>query len=455
MQQKQQQGRRPRRSHAKSRNGYANCKRRKVKVKHARILRSLGLCRTKITTIPTAKTVMRSILSVGTARDTSLPVASQRLRLILLFAPRRVTLRGSCQISMLPQTSPLMAIKRHRRPPNHPLNPTPLTHLDPLPPGELTRRGLELMHHYCTVTANTLSLRRDMAYAWQVAVAREGYNHSYVSDGVLALAAAHKAYLVPNNCEVYLKLCDYHSIVGSEAFRHDLQNSTKSIKQKLDDPTARLLELASLARGMRTSLSPLVARIFVSEFAPLAYGVWPAKIDGGLTGHPSLDGTFLPNDFWDATARLRAFQQIELPLHSRAHYQNAVDKLEHAARIISVAGASPEIGAIVTWLQDVDDCIFVDMAAYKPPALVLLAYFCVFLAGMKKNFWYVRGWDEQLFDRVEVLLESRAAPQLDALKPDTSAEPKKLSGLALYSRFAFAGAVCCSVTHGGLTPVDV
>ncbi|KAF8536631.1 mitochondrial carrier domain-containing protein [Trichophaea hybrida] len=39
----------------------------------------------------------------------------------------------------------------------------------------------------------------------------------------------------------------------------------------------------------------------------------------------------------------------------------------------------------------------------------------------------------------------------------TAAAPtaEKLSGLALYSRFAFAGAVCCSVTHGALTPVDV
>jgi solute carrier family 25 phosphate transporter 3 len=34
-------------------------------------------------------------------------------------------------------------------------------------------------------------------------------------------------------------------------------------------------------------------------------------------------------------------------------------------------------------------------------------------------------------------------------------EPAKLSGINLYSRFAFAGAVCCSVTHGALTPVDV
>jgi hypothetical protein len=40
-----------------------------------------------------------------------------------------------------------------------------------------------------------------------------------------------------------------------------------------------------------------------------------------------------------------------------------------------------------------------------------------------------------------------------ALAP--AAPEKKLEGLGLYSRFAFAGAVCCSVTHGAFTPVDV
>ncbi|KAL7931709.1 mitochondrial carrier domain-containing protein [Trichoderma chlorosporum] len=43
-----------------------------------------------------------------------------------------------------------------------------------------------------------------------------------------------------------------------------------------------------------------------------------------------------------------------------------------------------------------------------------------------------------------------AAAQVTLSEP-----PKKLEGFALYSRFALAGAVCCSVTHGGLTPVDV
>ncbi|KIV92377.1 hypothetical protein PV10_03681 [Exophiala mesophila] len=49
-----------------------------------------------------------------------------------------------------------------------------------------------------------------------------------------------------------------------------------------------------------------------------------------------------------------------------------------------------------------------------------------------------------------------AATKIDgAIQNIAASEPKKLSGLDLYSRFAFAGAVCCSVTHGGLTPVDV
>jgi len=32
---------------------------------------------------------------------------------------------------------------------------------------------------------------------------------------------------------------------------------------------------------------------------------------------------------------------------------------------------------------------------------------------------------------------------------------KPLTGVDLYSRFAFAGALCCAITHGALTPVDV
>ncbi|KAI7788560.1 mitochondrial phosphate carrier protein [Diaporthe eres] len=54
-----------------------------------------------------------------------------------------------------------------------------------------------------------------------------------------------------------------------------------------------------------------------------------------------------------------------------------------------------------------------------------------------------------------------AAPSTGSTKVDAvvqkaaASAPGQLSGLQLYSRFALAGAVCCSITHGALTPVDV
>jgi len=51
---------------------------------------------------------------------------------------------------------------------------------------------------------------------------------------------------------------------------------------------------------------------------------------------------------------------------------------------------------------------------------------------------------------------STGSTKLDAIKQTVQANtPGKLSGIDLYSRFALAGAICCSVTHGALTPVDV
>ncbi|KAI0970717.1 mitochondrial carrier [Xylaria arbuscula] len=49
-----------------------------------------------------------------------------------------------------------------------------------------------------------------------------------------------------------------------------------------------------------------------------------------------------------------------------------------------------------------------------------------------------------------------AADKVDAAARAAAASaPGQLSGAALYSRFAIAGAICCSVTHGAMTPVDV
>ncbi|KAJ5819157.1 Mitochondrial phosphate carrier protein [Penicillium riverlandense] len=44
---------------------------------------------------------------------------------------------------------------------------------------------------------------------------------------------------------------------------------------------------------------------------------------------------------------------------------------------------------------------------------------------------------------------------IEKMSASAAQKDAPLTGLQLYSRFAFAGAVCCSVTHGAVTPLDV
>ena len=54
------------------------------------------------------------------------------------------------------------------------------------------------------------------------------------------------------------------------------------------------------------------------------------------------------------------------------------------------------------------------------------------------------------------MASSTVSGKLEGAIQETKAKtPEKLSGFNLYGRFAIAGAVCCGVTHGALTPVDV
>lgn len=161
---------------------------------------------------------------------------------------------------------------------------------------------MELIHHYTTITAATLSIRKDMVQLWQVTIPREGYRSPFVLHGILAMSAVHQAYLQPANQKMYLQLYSYHSTLGSEQFRSTLEDTrhenwmglfsfaalitlhafTLPLRlngEKLPDPLLNLFEVATLLRGMETMLSPMLPLISLSEFAPFIYGVRLADAD--------------------------------------------------------------------------------------------------------------------------------------------------------------------------------
>lgn len=171
---------------------------------------------------------------------------------------------------------------------------------------ELWARNCELMHQYCTVTADTLSAQKDVVDVWKNVIPRQGYQRPFIMHGIFAIAAAHKAYLDPRSRHIFLQLADYHQTAGSIAYRSELlhisvQNwmavySFKSLlmlhmltlptridHSELNDPIGSLVELIGLVRGVNSTIRPFMAGAVNSEFHPLVFSVWPLAFVRYLT----------------------------------------------------------------------------------------------------------------------------------------------------------------------------
>lgn len=176
-----------------------------------------------------------------------------------------------------------------------------------------------------------------------------------------------KAYLLAHSRKKYLALTDYYQMLGSEGHRTCLQDingdngmalfafastvvllmlalPTRWTNRRLGNPMHHLMELASVHRGIKTSLTPLVGSILRTEFAPLLYVIWPLHVDP--SGRPDwyasskekqtkinpppadtflyslldLEHCFLPQDTWEALQQLRGQLKREVPEASHPDY---------------------------------------------------------------------------------------------------------------------------------------
>lgn len=168
----------------------------------------------------------------------------------------------------------------------------------PTLPKENWVRDLELMHHFCTVTADTLAMREDMRYTWRVIVPTEGYSNEFVMHAILAIAAIHRASLFPSRRSMYLECSDYHQACGLRTFRAlisapmerenwqaifcfasmlviwVLAMPVRSADCRLPSPVANVLELFSVIRGIQAILEPFQHPLKNSSLAAFVNGVW-------------------------------------------------------------------------------------------------------------------------------------------------------------------------------------
>ncbi|CCF36956.1 C6 zinc finger protein [Colletotrichum higginsianum] len=250
--------------------------------------------------------------------------------------------------------------------------------------------SMELMHHYSVSTANTLALRSDMQNVWRTVVPEMGYEHPFVLDGILAVAAIHKAHLLPLQREKYLDIAAYYQTRGLGGFRSALfyigdtnwkpsfcfsstiilyvcALAAHSNGEPALGTVSEVLKLFVLLRGFRSVLLPCQAEIRETQFAPLSHGIWIVEenskdFDRDVFSNDSP----LPKDIFDRLHRLTVLFRRELPEGSRRDYELAVSELRKAAVLLVLAGDNPEVGMLFFYPYAVPSSIIADIQAGSP-----------------------------------------------------------------------------------------
>ncbi|KAH8422514.1 Zn(II)2Cys6 transcription factor [Aspergillus melleus] len=338
----------PRRTHKKSRNGCRECKRRHLKCNEQ---------------FPCSNCASHGIAC------SFVPPGGPALSHDVSRGPQ-----GS-PAGLSPAAPTLSAVSTHRSP----SMPTPpesgysgnsalldllsdTLHDVPAVPKENWVRDLELMHHFCTVTADTLAIREDMRYTWRVIVPTEGYSNEFVMHGILATAAIHRASLFPSRRSIYLECSDYHQACGLRTFRAILSSPLKrenwqaifcfasmlvvwvlamparSADGRLPSPIANVIELFSVIRGIQAILEPFQHPLKHSSLTAFVHGVWTYNDDKDWS-LSSASESLLPSDTMSQLGSLRGLvESSNLNPDKKEDHMSAISTLELSVKHMAVAG---------------------------------------------------------------------------------------------------------------------
>ncbi|KAI1465554.1 uncharacterized protein F4812DRAFT_439283 [Daldinia caldariorum] len=303
---------------------------------------------------------------------------------------------------------------------------------DSLHLGHAWGRDLELMHHYCTATSDTMATQEAARHVWRVLFPQEGYANEYVMHGVLSLAALHKAFLIPDRRDIYLTRSAFHHSMGQQHFTTLLSDVNVanwrsvfcfatmviayvlSMSMQPDDESEvkttailRTLELISVTKGVKAILLPFIPQLNKTNLAPLVTSVWLTPVDPLPDPKPSLEYSLIPSDVYNALSRLRRFLTEHVSLKYKGDYEKAVTILEVSAVQIAYADVNVEVGAILLWPFFLPEIVVSDIKDHKPQALLILAYYAVFVNALDRVYWFLRGWGRKLLKDINDQIEAQ------------------------------------------------
>ena len=275
---------------------------------------------------------------------------------------------------------------------------------------------LQLLHHFTTITSLQLSSHNsaEARALWQLHAVKLGFKHEFLLRGILAVAAMHLSYLLPDRKADYELKASAHQSIGLQLFQENLNRADEYNCHALfafsclivvmafatprkDDPQREILHWFHLLRGCN-SVCQLHWELLRNSFlSPLL-----DEMSHTVTKPAHL----VP----DADRMMDLISTCTSPDQSREvsqAYASAIHELLKAfiqGSVLRSRGEGSTLSSFV-WPINLSPKYLELLEEQKPESLVILAHYCILLNwGDEEEEWFLKGWARYTFDTIKVSL---------------------------------------------------
>ncbi len=280
---------------------------------------------------------------------------------------------------------------------------------------KLQMEDLELLHHFITETCFTLSDRGASHELWRVNAPQVAFQHDFLMRGILAISALHLAWLRPDRKDHYSHIAVRQQDAALGAFRAIMSSMDQSNCDAFFGLSSLIVVYGFAAPKASDSLGLFsYSGDDSDEWLPLIRGVnsilmnvfsWikQGRLSGLLHDHQQEPPrTDLPPILKEQLSHLEALcENVSDRQEAATAYKTALAMLRLCfIRMKNRPQYECEVSMSFLWPVMVPQDYILLLNMRRPEALIILAHYCVILHHLD-DYWWMRGWAMHIIDNIQ------------------------------------------------------
>ncbi|KAF1960902.1 hypothetical protein CC80DRAFT_489132 [Byssothecium circinans] len=286
-------------------------------------------------------------------------------------------------------------------------------------------KDLELMHHWMTDTADTLSQRDDLKHLWKKLGPKFAIDYTFLMHEILALSALQLALFNPEKHHEYFALGIHHQDHALRGIRKALGNITDANAAPLFGASTLITLSVFASRGqdaLRPSPDPRVQehepKDTINDLADIFALIQGMGVVVAAAQMAVINGPFgvIFRDPAHETLSQPMFPQLIERIPNLLHFIEKECDLDEALRRELVAFVAlmrdnvlrsmrpcmdnRELRFLFFWPLHLSPNFFNLLRKKSEPALVVLMHWAVILYAAEPRYWFLKGWSDRTIQAI-------------------------------------------------------